>query len=280
LIIYANGDSFVSGVELGDDILSNHPGYLPYFADESLKESNRKWISKTYDTTTDNGQERIQNQKAIMSLEYQRAFPNQLKSYLDCQVINHAQGGSSMNRIIRTSMVDLMELAKEDEPVIALIGTTCPSRSEISTPFNNLTDIDELGFTKTWEQISTTYKSSHQTGMLEKVIDYKIYHDKNYHQLVNAFLNIINLSNFCLLNRIKLFWICGYVDILNQVPIETELANSKDYVQLRNNLNFSYTIDMNKIASGSNIENVLCPSGHFSPEIHHIIAKRLGQVLS
>lgn len=269
MILYANGDSFVAGVELADDLLPGHPGYLPYFATNAEKDKNRQWIDKTYDLKHPYGREREQKRKLLNKMEYERSFPTKLARLLGCDHINRAQGGSSLDRIARTTLADLIELKEQDKDITAVIGTTCPSRSEISTPFGFSHDVDETGFRMTWDQISTTFLAGHHNeGSITAMIQYRIEHDKNYHQMVTAFKNIILISDFCKLHGIRLYWVANNIDILNQVEVERELEDCKDYKMLRQYCDLRYTTDMAKIASGMQSKDVLCPAFHYSEKVH------------
>jgi len=279
MILYANGDSFVAGVELGDDIISQHPGYLPYTASDEEKSKNAQWIAKTYKELHPLGIERKNKSKEILALEYERSFPNKIADLFGCPVINHAQGGSSFDRIARTTIIDLIELRKNFENVVAIIGTTCPSRSEVCSPFSS-SELDPTGFPKTWEQISTTYKSAHQKGSLSNLIDYKVEFEKNYHQLVNAYKNIVLIKNLCKILGVKLFWVAGFVDIINQVQVEPIFKDSKDLKLLQEHANFEYSLDMAKIASRCPFDEVLCPSLHFSEKVHTVVADKFAGIIN
>lgn len=273
-IIYANGDSFVAGVELGDDIISGHPGYLPY--DENCNQ-NRWWIDRTYDEKDSLSKERQSKKKQISLLERNRAFPNKIASILNYPMINRAQGGASFDRIARTTIVDLIDLKNQYNNIIALIGTTCPSRSEICNQYASL-ELDETDFPMTWEQISTTFRPSHQTGTLANLIDFKIQFEKNYHQLINAYKNILLIKQFCEIHKIKLYWISGHANI-NHIEVEKGFEGAKDLKNLKEYVNFNYSLDMIEIAKKSNLNDVYCPGLHLSESIHDLVAKKIIELL-
>ncbi len=279
MIIYTNGDSFVSGVELADDILPEHPGYNPYSATDEQRRFLMKWMTRTYDETDPLGKLRSSNLEKITNLEYQRAWPKKIQDNTGVPVINHAQGGSSFDRIARVTISDLINLKKTEHDIIAIIGTTCPSRSEIASPSDYYHHLDFLGLNTNWEQIATSYRSSHQTGMLGNLIDYKIHYEKNYHQLVNVFKNIVLIQDFCKLNEIKLYWVASSVNILKEVKVESEIVHKEDLINLIDHSNFRYDLDMRQVASQSASNQVLCPALHFSEKIHDEVADRLMKIL-
>ena len=50
-LLYFNGDSFVAGVELGDEILPEHPGYADDMPHERKGNSiEYDWLMKSYDS--------------------------------------------------------------------------------------------------------------------------------------------------------------------------------------------------------------------------------------
>lgn len=279
MIIYANGDSFVAGVELGDSLISDYPGYLPYKTSEKQKQNNRQWIENTYKEDHPSFFERKDKEQEIADLEYQRSFPIKLANILNCETINHAQGGSSLDRISRTTIADLIEIKKDHRDIVALIGTTCPSRSEIAGYYQNYYDLDRLGFNNAWEQISSKHRFWSPIELIEKVIDYKIEFERDYHQMINAYKNIILIQDFCKLNGIRLFWIAGHVNMNKDIEIESNLQDSRDLVALKDYCKFEYSIDMTEIASTCDLPDVLCPSGHYSETIHSIVADKLFKLI-
>lgn len=272
MLIYCNGDSFVAGVELGDNILPDYPG-LTDFAGDLLPAS--KWIAKTYDPKHPYNAERTTRFNELVELEYQRAFPNKLSQKLNVPVINHALGGSSMDRIVRTTITDLISLKEEHSDIIAIIGDTHCSRSEVAN-YEFLEFPDAVGFNQYWACLSTTYSMSGREP-LKPILEYKIRYEKNYHMLVQYYYNVIQLQDFCKANNIKLYWVSSQDGIEYTIP-EKQYSDDLCYNNFVKYANLEYTIRMKSIAQEMN-HKVLCPSRHFGENVHEEVANRLANII-
>lgn len=267
MIIYSNGDSFVSGVELADYIIPEYPGARARY-DYEKEKICKNWIERTYNENDYLGKNRSQLLQKIFHLEYEKAWPNKIQSKTGHRVVNNARGGSSLDRILRTSLTDLLSLLSYEEKIIAIIGTTDPNREEIPTNSNNLNETDWTGQNKHWEQISSSYKNPAQTGLIDSIIDYKIEFETTYHQLVKAYTNIITLQNFCKLNNITLYWISGFHNLLDMYS-EDSILDQRELDLRKKYLNFSYRYNINEISKSMPIAaETYCPDGHYSEIVH------------
>lgn len=279
-MIYCNGDSFVAGVELADHILPEYPGLTDWVetTNKDVKHNQRNvdWITKTYDDNHPLSSIRKERSKDLIRIEYERAFPNKLQEILNIPVINRALGGASMDRIVRTTISDLIELKKTHDSIIAVIGTTYIGRSEIAT-FNEEHDL--FGDICPWICITTNYKMHYKNRDLDCLLKYKTLHDSDYHHFVNFFKNIILLQDFCKSNNIKLHWISTYNNMVDyNKPIDSKYHFIKDLINLSEYANLKYTIDMRQIACNIKKE-VLCPSGHYAEIVHEKTAELLIPIL-
>lgn len=283
MILYFNGDSFVQGCELGDDILPGYPGLTPYPMNshdpKSVQSINKEWLAKTYNPKHEYSSMRNNLYHEISKLEYERAFPNKVGKLMGCETINHALGGSSMDRIVRTSLCDLKSLRKENptEPVIAFVGTTHPMRWEMPKSFSDI-HFDIHGQPKDWQCISTTYRTSEEDYLREEMIKLRVLTETNYHALVSFYKNILLLQNFCALNNIHLYWVATHDNILTSFPIEYQYENRQDLKLLKEAADLFYKIDMVEVIEDRfSWHPVLCPGGHFGESVHvevaHIIVK-------
>lgn len=273
MLIYCNGDSFVQGVELGDTIIPEHPTFK-HFTD-NLDEA-KKWLAKTYDHNHDYGKIRELNSTQIIKLEYERAFPHKLGKLLNVPVINHGMGGSSLDRIVRTTITDLISLKKDHDNIIAIIGDTHYSRSELAN-FEYIDSLDIAGFNRYWVCLSTTY---HMSGRepLEPILDYKIRYEKNYHMLVNYYKNIIMLQDFCKSNDITLHWVSCHDDISRNSKPEPEYEND---ICLNNFIEYAdldFIVRMEEVAERLHYD-VYCPGGHFSEKVHEEVASIIANII-
>lgn len=276
-LIYTNGDSFVAGVELGDDILPEYPGLCDFQPLNKCHNDSTKWIAKTYDPKHSYYQSRQQNASRIIELEYNRAFPNKLSKVTKIPTINMAMGGASMDRIVRKSMSDLISLSKKYNNIVAFIGTTFPARSEIasSTPLGE----NFLGDHTAWECVSMTYKTSNRCKDFDMIYNYKLEMEKNYHHCLNFLKNIICMQDFCKINGIILHWINTH-DTLQEYmqTIEDDYRNLDDLNHYYEYANYHGCVFMREIAEKIN-HSVLCPSGHYSEIVHDHVVKIIKDVL-
>ena len=261
MIVYCNGDSFVAGVELGDDILPEYPGALPFNASNEIREKSKQWIDKTYDNTHLWSTIRRSNNHLIKLHEKNKAWPNKLSSLLGVSVINSAQGGASMDRIARTSISDLIALKKQHERIVAVIGITEPSRAELANEEYNWHDVI----------LHINYDSD---ILLHSLVKYKIYHETEYHHMVNFLKNVILIKDFCKLNDIELFWVTPIGDPMLKVE-----PNRQDYQDLLEYADFKPTIEMLNIARGSGLPDVILPSYHWAESIHALVAQKLSHLI-
>jgi hypothetical protein len=293
MIIYANGDSFVAGVELGDDIFPGYPGKLSLPHDDSPDSNHflaKQWILNTYNQSHELGKKRLKLLNEILSLEYSRAFPKKLSQILKYDtvpyfnrnfsefkppfVINRALGGSSMDRIVRTSIADLIEIRKHHtSKIIAIIGTTDISRSEIPSWSPHRENLQ--GDPGVWVCLHNHGTLPKTVPYIRDLINFKLAYQLDYHSLVNFYKNVVLLQDFCKLNNIVLMWVETYRNNLisdTNNNLYTDLQNFKDYAALE------YSTSMNEIADEIN-HNVLCPSGHFSEIVHEAVAIKLANLI-
>lgn len=282
MLIYANGDSFIAGVELADDLIPDYPGTLPYNAPAEKTSKSQDWIKKTYTDGNRLSEYRKSILDKLVETEHERSFPSTLGKILNCQVINHAYGGSSIERIVRTSISDLIKLKDKHEKIFAFIGTTEISRFEVASPHAAYFKYkDYCGHYQCWKSINVNAIHVNESEDANKLVDYHIKYEKNYHSYVRTFKNIIQLQDFCKNNGINLFWISSFMNILDYFNIEIEYRFNEDHdlTNFMNYAKFEYFLDMHEVAKTCNLNNVVCPSGHFSVDVHNLIAELIHKKL-
>ncbi len=274
--LYFNGDSFVAGVELGDDILDDYPGTAHYPINDTMHVRNKKWLENTYKSGHPLNKERMRVEKQLIKLEFERAFPNKVQRLTHLPVINHAMSGSSMERITRTTLADLYNLRKENpnEKIIAFIGTTHPSRMEIPVDVPTPRDTDLHGHVMNWMCVSPTYQVR-RSKEAEYVISYFAHHMTNYHAAANFYKNIILIQDYCKLNDIQLHWVATHENIATEYTVESDVQDQYDLLALREYANLQYSVDMKDFFAEFNFQNVLCPGGHFAESIHQRTAEEI-----
>lgn len=274
MIVYCNGDSFFAGDELGDDILTGHPGYAVYY---KIPKYLTEWIQNSWNTDHSLYTERKMLWQQIVDLGKQRAFPNKLSNLLNIPVINNSHGGASMDRIVRTTITDLIELKKTTSDIVAIIGTAPLSRSEVSNCQDNKTYIpDSVGDPQHWISINAAYIKAGEEDTKD-LIYYINQYTKNYHMLFSFYKNVMLLQEFCKSQNIALFWVATDSDVTD-VPIEQPYQNSRDLNNFQEHIDFKYTLSMYEIAREL-MHEVRCPSGHFSEKVHDEIAAKFSTML-
>lgn len=270
MLIYANGDSFVAGVELGDDILVDYPGCSKPNDSSKLKNS-KEWIAKTYNPEHHYFQNRQEKFQEVNRLEFERAFPSILSKKYNLKTVNHALGGSSMDRIVRSSMADLINLSQTHDNIVAIIGTTCPSRFEVPNWQENLYN-DFHGHPKVWSCISSTYYMSDREPA-EPLIDYQIRYEKDYHMAVKFLKNIITLQDFCTVNKIKLYWLSTNSDF-SSFNIEPKYSDFYDLRYIQKYADYKPKFSMYNLSNSEELRNkeIICPSGHYGTLLHEHLA--------
>lgn len=276
MLIYFNGDSHAAGVELGDDVISEYPGLSNYDYNHGSNNSKVEWKLNTHKNNHYLSLERKEKWNLILKLEYERSFPNRIKNKLGIDVINHAHGGASMDRIVRTSLKDLIQYKKQHEEIIAVIATTDPSRREYATCYRN-TGRDAVGELGHFVSISSHYSQDGEEDA-DMIRKYNALYERNYHQLVLFYKNVILLQDFCKVNNIKLIWVAGITNVVNKILVEPQYKYATDLTALKEYAKFEYTIDMDKIAKEI-FYDVKCPHSHFSEKVHEEVAIQLAKIL-
>lgn len=283
MLLYFNGDSFVAGVELGDDILNVYPGKASYPMNttdpNSIHVRNKKWLINTNTPGHPLFKERRAAKQKLTKLEFERAFPNKVRQLTQLPIINHALGGASMDRISRTTLADLCDLRRKNpnEKIIAFIGTTYPTRTEVPAE-GDRRGSDPHGHTFNWNSISPTYQIV-RTKEVENLVNYFARYQTTYHAAVNFYKNIILIQDYCKLNDIQLHWIATHDNIVTEYIVESDVLDQYDLFALREYANLQYSVDMKDFLPEFNFQDVLCPGGHFSEPVHQRTAERIVEIL-
>lgn len=268
LFIYANGDSFVEGAELGDFLIHSYPGAYnfnePY---GEVKPHIKAWFDEIQTPGTELFELRQHLTKQIKREQQQRNFCAKLAGMMKAEFYNNGLGGAGMDRILRTTLTDLIEFKKTKKKILAIIGTTELLRMELPSSNDDST---------LWEIYHPGNKISNSS--VNSVLEYYYLRTKNYHKMVKFYQYVITLQDFCKANSIKLMWISGYAPIDQIIQVETELIMEKDLCALQDYASFKYAADMQQLAKIINY-NVRLPGYHFSESVHDATAKQLYEQL-
>ncbi len=283
MIIYCNGDSFTSGVDLADYLLPGYPGGTPIGPWEPGQvppsiEICKNWHKNTYDTSHQLGKSRQIKMGEIRNEEFNRAWPNKLHKLSGYPVINNAQSGSSMDRIARTTVSDLISLKEEHANIISIIGLTGIDRSELPSTHKSKY--------KMWVDLIHHRPNLHPD--YKDIIDFKLQYETEYHCYTNFYKNIILVKNFCFVNNIRLYFVLPMPLPPKFWRNESGSPNSdvkfsyidiKNIKNLENYANLVPDINMTGIAMSCKLPEVYAPGGHFAEPIHEIVADKLFNII-
>jgi hypothetical protein len=254
LFLYANGDSFVKGAELGDFLKTDFPGY--YNFNQERPNHIHSWFLEDQHRSKSVSDEFL---KRISAEEYNRNFVAKIQKKLNCNFLNSAAGGSSNDRTTRVAIQDLIEIKKQHKNIVAIIGTADPSRLEL--PNGNNTPLWKPYFLASTDNINNT------------ISKYFLLNLDRYHRMLMFYKNAILLQDFCKVNSIKLLWIAGNGNIIKDNNV-VDQKNIEDYKNFKEYVNFGYAIEMCEVAKDINID-VMCPGYHFSETVHDVVANSL-----
>jgi hypothetical protein len=268
MLIYCNGDSFVDGWELGDDLIPGHPGYT--LTGPADNPNNLAWEInvRKFDQRTEN----IAN---IIELNRQRCFAGLLQSKYGYTVVNNALNGASIDRITRTTITDLIDLKNKHEIITAIIGITSHYRHEVPG------DPDEPP-QKKWVDIAPHIKNLYKHA--SNVAEFNIKYETDYHASVKAILNLTHIKNFCSLHGIKLLFVQPGYEYTSSATtpscfFEDVFPEHNDLTRLVKYLNLKPCLHLKEIAVASGETEIYCPAGHFSPKMHEIFADKISKLL-
>ena len=290
MIIYCNGDSFTSGVDLADYLIPGYPGGIPmsgsWVSGQQTPDVREavNWHKNTYDNSHQLGKSRQTKMGAIRYEEFNRAWPNKLHKLSGYPVTNNAQSGSSMDRIARTTVSDLISLKEEHANIISIIGLTGIDRSELPTS----------GRPWTGSSFSSWVDIIHHRPNLNPdfapIFDFKLKYETDYHCYTNFYKNVILIKNFCSVNNIRLyfvlplplppkFWQSGYKPHPLDVDAKFSVTDIESIKNLENYANLVPAINMTDIATSCKLPEVYAPGGHFAESIHEIVADKLFNII-
>ena len=266
-IIYCNGDSFVNGHELGDDLLSDHPGYYDFSTSVYDAKKYTDWYSNTFDPTHKLGQERKNKSEDIFAKQVQVAFPNIIHEKTGIPVINKAVRylGNSQESITRNSITDLYFLRKQHKNITAIVSLTSINRITLPKPENS------------WNVFMLTNlpnpDSEYNKG-LGDIFNFYMNFSTDYHLLLDWYKNVILLQNFCKLNDIRLLLTTGFP------PYDKGgYEDVNDIEAYRKIANIQFDVDLQKVAQEIDT-GVWCPGYHFSPKVHERAADLFIEIIN
>jgi hypothetical protein len=283
MLLYFNGDSFAAGVELADDMLPDYPGCFTWPLDHTyadpITRKAKNWLDDSHKGTHPSNKIRMSIVHEMTQTELARAYPGLVHKMTGIPCMNKSQGGSSMDRIVRVTIADLIRLKKEDpnRKLVAFICTTYIERSEI--PNNLPPNLDMHGDPQDWASISSTFRQDDHDQMIENIRKYKVLFETQYHSMLNFYKNVVLLQDYCKLNDVELHWITAGENI--RTTVDNSRKDRNDLKSLMDYANMRVTISMRDIIEKELVgQNTMCPGGHFAQPVHDRTAEKIVDILN
>lgn len=126
MLVYVNGDSFVEGCGLADQVYFSGTQLSPKFL--STRDNKAAyWIERRAKLIADLG-----IAKELSLTNKQMSWAGHLQKLINCELVNNAVGGSSIHGIANRTIIDLKELASSNSiPDYVFIGVTSIERAMI-----------------------------------------------------------------------------------------------------------------------------------------------------
>jgi hypothetical protein len=281
MLLYFNGDSFAAGVELADDMLPDYPGCFTWplnYDDDPVTRKAKSWLDNSHNGSHIFNKARMSIVHEMTQTELARAYPGLIHKMTGIPFINKSQGGSSMDRIARVTIADLIRLKSEDpnRKLVAFICTTYIERSEIP---NNLPPRSDMhGDPQDWASISSTFRQDDHDQMIENIRKYKVLFEKSYHSMLNFYKNVVLLQDYCKLNEVDLYWISGGENI--HTVVSQSHTDRNDLKSLMDYANMQVAISMRDIVEHELVgQNTMCPGGHYAQPVHDRTAEKIVEIL-
>jgi hypothetical protein len=268
-LLYFNGDSFVQGTELADHLyIQDNMGFFSYYdyhikflyKDNKIKNWRMSYMEKLRSTD-------------FIKDELRLAFPNLVGEKLNVKVINHAMGGSSIDKISRSTLRDLIKYKNEYDKIYAFIGLTEIFRAEIANPnISGRNNLDMHGNRQDWYDIGVW--KNFDDKFMDTIRDFKLEYETNYHNLIRFYKNIILLKDFCKNNNIVLYFI-NVFDSPTAAFIEDEYKDSEDLKNMICYADLKCVLDFHQLVVDNKYQKLLCSGGHFNFVAHEMFAQKI-----
>lgn len=261
VLIYCNGDSFVNGHELGDDLITGYPGYHDYSDTGTIRKKSNIWYSKSFDESTDSCKERNYKTKDIFRKQHELAFPNLIQKHTGLKVINAATTylGNSQGCITRNTITDLYNLKQQYSKIITIIGVTSINRLDLPNKRGGWHNIMLSG--------NSVNSKDHYETQVNGLMDFYYHYYKSYHLYIDWLKNVLLIKNFCEVNNIDLLWTTGIHPLVCD-----DLPDEPDLLAFFNSVKLVYDVNLVELAQTIN-KQTMCPGYHFSPIVHEKAAE-------
>jgi len=271
--IYAVGDSFTAGSELVDEkYYRDFPGYSTPEENNDPKNPYRQWHrNKEYlhrllgGVGSDAWNTAINEQKDL-------TYANQLGKMLDMTVINHGEGGCSMQTIRRNLFLYVSEIT---EPHTVFLQPTGPTRyCQYQKGLNR-------GY---WRDFIAGYPYDNTSEDLDTYNRFKVMQEDDYSWHLEWWINFVscvNLIKMC--PWVQHFYVLdsGIVRYTHKRVTESPQDFLRDNIgdKILNTLNQLYDQGVFKKFRHATDERIMCPGGHYNHVLHLRLAQELAQII-
>ncbi len=257
MLVYVNGDSFAAGDELYDPSFSQWPGLTSI---DNFKFNEQWYVDRRKLITASNLDLETENKK--------RAWPGKLEKF-NHSVINSSVPGSSMEAIVRRTILDL----EEHTPDIVLIQITAIPRVTVISEYTDYYALSCPIFNVKNISINSPVVERHRRLLVSKSLCYS---DK---ELAIDYLSWMHILNTVVKSKLGKYPI--YLDsrfassnkfYIDQLTTESENKLLK--------LSRATSIDSNNMEifdSKLNQSRLVMPLGHYQENVHDEFAKYVNE---
>ena len=210
------------------------------------------------------------------------------KSMLDLK--NSAVQGSNNNRIIRSSIIEIDKLIKQNKKLLIIIGLSFIRRQETWEDVNFLQSYDNIpdkrdfpfkNIGSTYGPISVDYALEFASKDRLNYLKTKILHE-NYnmpHIILNFYMTLYLFVNWLEKNNLN-YYIFSAADNKNESTDYYDCLDDIEFVkEIKNNKNIENIHDFNFLDWSKNYDSEAEKTGHLSPEGHKKMADFLHKKL-
>lgn len=169
-------------------------------------------------------------------------YPEIISKHLSTRLINEGVSASCNRRIIRTTLRSLIQLKNDYKDIVALVGLTFISRTELWQPFKQ-----SIGNDGDFHPINNStlnnlnWSKGLLSGGVKDVYDYADTEVKDYYkqwlihmskeaEVTNLITDVILLSNYAKANNIKLILFNNTQKLPGLPEVDTDAPFLKDFV--------------------------------------------------
>lgn len=175
-----------------------------------------------------------------------KIYPEVIADHYGARLVNDGISASCNRRIIRSTLRSLIKLIPKNQSVLALVGLTFISRTELWQPFKNPTNDGDFHPIQLQDQTKINWKE----GLIDtispeiyKLTDLQIQdyykqwliHLSKEAEVTNLIADVIMLSEFASKNNIKIRIFCNTQKLPSSPEVDITAPFLKDFVEYSRN---------------------------------------------